>query len=156
MNWSSFVPDLVTVIVGTGLTLSAAGGTYFYQQRRKNRQLVQNLADDLSVRRAFVVVSPSEQGYGSDAEQCFRSVQAAQDRIVQVRDEIAPNRALRTELQAMIISCVAYKEKVELGPRRWVYELMILRTELTGGVRSIEKAARIRARSLPEPGQAVS
>ena len=156
MNWSSFVPDLVTVVVGTGLTLSAAGGTYFYQQRRKNRQLVQNLADDLSVRRAFVVVEPHEQSYGPDAERCFQSVQATQDRIVQVRDEISPNHALRAELQAMIISCVRYKESTEVAPRRWVYELMRLRAELTLGVSRIEDAAGLRARSLPEPGRAVT
>ena len=153
MNWSSFIPDLVIAVIGAALAVSVALWTYFRQLRLKNLQAVRNLADDLSMRRAFVPVAPVE-GLGGDAERCFLSVQAAQQRIAQIRDEIAPDHELRAELQQLVLACVVYKSRVEVEPQRWLFALMSLRGELVTGLHRIEELLKLPSRSLPEPGTA--
>ena len=153
VNWSSFVPDLVIALISTALAVTVALTTYFHQQSLKNRQLVCNLADDLSMRRAFALVEPRV-GSGGDADRCFRSVEAAQHRIAEIRDEIAPNHDLRQELQQLVFACVTYKSSVEVEPRRWVFALMRLRGDLVLGLSHIEKLMKLPPGSLPAPGTA--
>lgn len=153
MNWSSFVPDLIVGLVGAASTGGIAVGTYFLQLRRRNQQLIRNLADDLAARRAFELIVPSVGGGASDeADRCFRSVHSAQQRISVIRDEISPNDRLRMKLQAMVFWCVDYKEFVEKEPEQWRFGLMNLRRELLACLREVERVAGLSNGSLPEPG----
>jgi hypothetical protein len=153
MDWSSFIPDLVVALFGAGLTVGIAGITYFRSLRRRNGQLVRNLADDLSTRRALTLIEPRESAADSeDADRCFRSVTAAAHRISETRDQISPDSALRQGLQRMVVSCVQYKDAVESAPRHWQFALMQLREELLSGSRALERAARLPENSLPTPG----
>jgi uncharacterized membrane protein YccC len=153
MNWSSLIPDLVVALFGAGLTVGIAGVTYFRQLRRRNAQLVRNLADDLSTRRALTPIEPRESSADSeDADRCFRSVAAAAHRISEARDQISPDTDLRQALQRMVVSCVQYKDAVESAPRRWQFALMRLREELLDGTHALERAARLPEHSLPTPG----
>lgn len=83
---------------------------------------------------------------------CRVSVQAAQDRISQIRDEVHPNESLRDYLQRMVYLCVKYKEAVEVRPDRWQFELMELRTGIEESLRHIERVLRLKHGSLPTPG----
>jgi hypothetical protein len=118
----------VIAVIGAALAISVALWTYFRQLKLGNLQAVRNLADDLSMRRAFVPVVPIE-GLGGDSERCFLSVQAAQQRIAQIRDDIAPDHELRAELQQLVLACVIYKSRVDVEPERWISALMCLRNE---------------------------
>jgi hypothetical protein len=152
MNWSSFVPDVIVTVIGSGLAVSVALATYFHQQRDKNRQLVRNLADDLASRRAFEVIAPQEGLGGDDQERCRRSVQKAASGIASVRDQIAPDGELRDQLQEMVFACVDYKDRVEHDPELWQFSLMELREDLVRSLAKLETLARISATSLPLPG----
>ncbi|MFD2341665.1 hypothetical protein FGG90_06040 [Clavibacter tessellarius] len=106
MSWSTFIPDLIVTAVGASLTVGIAIVSYLLQLRRKNRQLVFNLADDLAVRRAFELITPMEAtGDEPAAQYCFDSVHSAQKRISALRDEISPNERLREALHEMVRYC---------------------------------------------------
>jgi sulfur transfer complex TusBCD TusB component (DsrH family) len=152
-NWTTFGPDVIVALIGAGITLTVAGVTYFRQLNRKNRQLVFNLAEDLAVRRALHEIEPrTSSGRSPGAKYCFASVHAAQQRIGAIRDQIAPNEALRSVLHDMVRYCADYKESFEEEPRRWQYNLMHLRRRLVAGLRQIEGILGLDARALPEPG----
>ena len=124
-----------------------------FQRRRRNNQLVRNLADDLSARRALRHIEPPRLSpHTEEAMRCRVSVQAAQDRISQIRDEVHPNESLRDYLQSMVFLCVKYKEAVEVRPDRWQFELMELRTGIEENLRHIERVLRLKHGSLPTPG----
>lgn len=152
MNWTSFLLDLLVALVGAGLTVCIGLATFRLDQKRKNRQLVHSLADDLASRRAFKLIDPFEGDGGIDAERCFLSVQSARERISAVRDEIRPNGDLRDELQRMVLSCVAYADRLDFEPVRWQFALMDLRAELAGSLRTVEDIVGVPAGTLPEPG----
>lgn len=144
--------DILGTVLGSILAISAALGAFLIERRRRNRQLVRNLADDLSARRALAEIRPRESPHEDEASRCRSSVQAAQDRISQIRDEVHPNESLRKPLQKMVFLCVAYKEAVELEPERWQYELMALRDGLLESLAGVEQALGLQHASLPTPG----
>jgi hypothetical protein len=152
MNWSSFIPDVLVAVIGSGLAVSVAIATFFHQQRDKNRQLVRNLADDLASRRAFEVIAPQEGLGGDEQERCRRSIEKAKSGIASIRDQIAPNSALRDELQEMVLACVDYKDRVEYDPELWQFSLMELREDLARSLRTLATLAKISSGSLPLPG----
>ncbi|MBF4599218.1 hypothetical protein ITJ55_00180 [Frigoribacterium sp. VKM Ac-1396] len=158
MEWNSFWPDLSVAFIAAivGLVLAALIGYVSYRrdQRAKNRQLVANLADDLATRRAFTPTNPKLRKVGVDAYRCLQSVQQAQERLSQVRDQIRPDHELREILQEMILGCVTYKNAFEVAPREYVYDLMALRHELIVCLRSLEKHMRLSKKKLPDPGTA--
>jgi len=152
MSWSTFIPDLIVTAVGASLTVGIAIVSYLLQLRRKNRQLVFNLADDLAVRRAFELITPMEAtGDEPAAQYCFDSVHSAQKRISALRDEISPNERLREALHEMVRYCADYKESYEQTPELWQFRLMQLRGRLIGSLRKIERVMRIKD-PLPTPG----
>lgn len=152
MNWTSFIPDLTVSLISAALAVGIGLATFKNDQKRKNRQLVHNLADDLASRRAFEPIDAFEGDGGVDAERCFSSVQAALERISAVRDEIRPNNDLRNELQHMVLSCVEYKDRMDFEPERWQFALMDLRGELVGSLQTVESIVGLPAGTLPEPG----
>jgi hypothetical protein len=152
MSWSTFVPDLIVTAAGASLTVGIAIVSYLLQLRRKNRQLVFNLADDLAVRRALELIEPREAtGDEAAAQYCFDSVHSAQKRISALRDEISPNERLREALHEMVRYCADYKESYEETPELWQFQLMQLRGRLIGSLRKIERVMRIKD-PLPTPG----
>jgi hypothetical protein len=152
-DWTTFGPDVIVAVIGAGITLAFAGVTYFRQLNRKNRQLVLNLAEDLAVRRALHEIEPRmASGRTPGAKYCFASVHAAQQRIGSIRDEIAPNEALRSALHDMVRYCADYKESFEEEPRRWQYNLMRLRRRLVASLRQIEGILGLDDHALPDPG----
>lgn len=152
MNWTSFIPDLTVALISAALAVGTGLATFRNDQKRRNRQLVHNLADDLASRRAFEPIDPFEGDGGVDAERCFSSVQSAKERISAVRDEIRPNDDLRDELQRMVLSCVEYKDRMDFEPERWQFALMDLRGELASSVQTIESIVGVSPGTLPAPG----
>jgi len=152
MNWSSFIPDVIVTLIGSGLAVTVAVATFFHQQREKNRQLVRNLADDLASRRAFENVDPQEDLDGHDREYCRRSIRKAEAALARIRDQIAPNSGLRDELQKMVLACVHYKDRAESDPERWQFSLMELREDLVRSLDKLETLVNVSAGSLPVPG----
>jgi hypothetical protein len=161
MDWYPLIPDVVVAffaaVLGAVLTVIIARVAYREEQRRRNKQLVRNLADELSVRRAFEVITPLvSQADTDDANRCFRSVTAAQSQISAIRDQIAPDHELRAVLQEMVLWCREYKNLTEREPERWQFSLMTVRAELVDRVRETEELLRLEAGSLPEPGKALN
>ena len=155
MEWVSLLSDIAVAVFGAALTVVIARLAYTGEQRRMNRQLVRNLADDLAIRRAFKevrpVVSPAD---SDDAQRCFRSVEHAQAQISALRDQIAPDDKLRDLLQEMVVWCREYKILTENEPDRWQFSLMVVRAELVRRLRAIEDLTRLRSGSLVDPGTA--
>ena len=153
--WVTFWPDVLVAGIGAALTVAVALITYLMQQRRKNRQLVRNLADDLANRRAFKPIDPGVSSPDTDdAKRCRLSVQEAQDQISRIRDQIAPDHRLRALLQEMVLWCREYKNLLEVDDRRWQFALMEIRGELDDRLRRIESSLRLKADALPSPGTA--
>jgi hypothetical protein len=158
MDWNSFWPDLLVALLAAlaGFSTATLIGLRSYRrdQHAKNVQLVANLADDLATRRAFTPTDPRLRKVGIDANRCLQSVQQAQERLSQVRDQIRPDDTLRDILQDMILGCVTYKNAFEVSPREYVYDLMTLRHELIVCLRSLEEHLNLGRQKLPDPGTA--
>jgi hypothetical protein len=154
-TWATFGPDVLVAGIGAALTVTIALISYRMQQRRMNRQLVRNLADDLAIRRAFQPIYPCVSSPDSDdAERCRISIQEAQGQISRIRDQIAPDHELRGLLQEMVLWCREYKNLLEADDSRWQFALMEVRKELVDRLREIERSLRLKAPALPDPGTA--
>jgi len=155
MNWSSFFPDLVVACFGAALTVLIAYGTYVVQRRRQDLQIIRILADDLATRRALQLISPrAASGASDDAQRCFSSVHAAQQQLAALRNQVTSNRPLHAMLQEMVLATRAYKNSIERHPDKWQFALMMVRAELVERLRAIERATRLKAGALPDPGTA--
>jgi hypothetical protein len=155
MGWNALLSDIAVAVFGAALTVVIARLAYAGEQRRRNRHLVRNLADDLAVRRAFAEVAPAVGHSNSDdARRCLRSVEHAQAQISALRDQIAPDDRLRDLLQEMVVWCREYKILTEKEPDRWQFSLMIVRAGLVRRLRVIEDRMKVYSGSLADPGTA--
>lgn len=125
MNFSSFVSDLVTALIGSGLGIIAGLQIDRRQNRMKARardeRLVQNLIDRLAGKRAFRV----EAGVGEidDRAYCAASILDARERIAAVCDEIEEREDVICHLRNMEMDCMAYLDYSEQEKSRYAMGL---------------------------------
>ncbi|WP_411556983.1 hypothetical protein [Plantibacter sp. MPB07] len=139
--WITFWPDILVAAVGAALAVFAAYATYLLNARRIETQALNNLIEELHLRRAldpsvepYVVPNAAER---QDFDQVSRSVVSIRRELRTAREAVRSSRDIRLTLVEMSKGCNLYLERAEQSPDSYLLSLVKLQRQLEGGVRTI-------------------
>lgn len=143
--WETFWPDVLVAVLGSMLTVAIAYATYWIQRRRAERQLLNNLVNDLSHRRALRQITPRAVKGANGLEDYDRTSQSVidmRDQIRSTREHLPPESRAHGLLSAMHSACNRHLHLSSRNPDKYQFYLMDLRKELELEIREISQRVR--------------
>lgn len=138
MNWDSFVPDMVVALTSALIAIAIAIGTYILGVRRRERNALRSLIEEIHRRRALSPVTNVRRirwaKRRGDFQRVTTSVLTLKDEIARTRELVREKPSVQTPLSNMRRACNRYLEMSERDPNGYYSLATMLRVELAGEI----------------------